>query len=788
MAVADSKKDEAWHRAYAGALLRWIGNQNIDLLAMQASMNYYNGTQGTEAYRFLQRSEDGSALPAPFVNYNFVKTMVDQLVGEMSKKGVAQSVVALNKEAYSRKQEKRRQFIIATKLRPFFEAIQAETGVDLGAAEFSTSPLEPAIPIPDSLEEIDDYFQRNFKETSEIVLQRVLDAYWVRNKWERLFPQVFRNVPIMGRTFVKVENVNGEPFIRKVDPRCVVFDPNCNDDFLGGAQWIAEVRMVGLSDLAAQYNLSPENIRKLETTSSPLTSNNMLLNAWNWGRASTWNDRYNDGRSVMVLEAQWYDTKEIRFELVYDELGLPVVREMEDDPDTLENKDRYEEVSELEVEAEVDRRDEIIVSGDEEAIEVMQEEKTKFIRRRIRIVRKFVIAEDNVVLEWGEADDTIRYSSNLSECQFSYCGYLPHYIDGRNVSMVHLVKALQDFKNYNYYNITLSIARAGAKGVFYNVDFLPEGYTLNQIIHHLKNSGIVPYSGGDEAVQGSGAMTQAYDLTISNNVTALININAVLEQEIARISGVSPDRMGQVQSGEQAVGVTQIAIVQSSMNTEYLFKGFREFVSEVFTKVVNMAAQNKDVIVNLSDYIGDAANVFLDNYEEYATDYYGVSVTGQPQIVDDRTMLVNFVQTAVQQGAISVTDAFEILADPDPAAAARRLERKIRRKEKEAQQIQMQQMQMQAQQQMQMQQMQNAGAQEVAQTQGAAALERQALANDASAEALQAKTAADVERGLAQREAQVQGKEIDAETRLRVAALQAEARAAQSAAQRSAKK
>ncbi len=202
------------------------------------------------------------------------------------------------------------------------------------------------------------------------------------------------------------------------------------------------------------------------------------------------------------------------------------------------------------------------------------------------------------------------------------------------------------------------------------------------------------------------------DLTMSNNVTAFLQIVAMMDQEMDAISGINEARQGLVRNASQAVGVTQSSLFQSSLSTAIYYDLFAMLCSDVLTyqvKLAKLAWQDKE---RFSPIIGDAGVDFLAMDVDMDLHDYAVFIEEVPKMLQDEQTFQQIVIAALQAGQLTFAQAMKLLLEKDLQAAVRKLERET--KKMMDQQAQQQQAMMQQEQQSMQAEMQ----QEAAKQQG----------------------------------------------------------------------
>ena len=125
----------------------------------------------------------------------------------------------------------------------FFEEVKAQYGDDV------RTELEN-VPMP---EDIDQYMRYNYKESVEEMAQDGLDYLMQRYDLKDIFKTGFRDFLVTGKEFYKIYIKNGDPFLRRVDPRSFVYDMNSDSDYLDDAAWAGDERYLTPNEILDEF-------------------------------------------------------------------------------------------------------------------------------------------------------------------------------------------------------------------------------------------------------------------------------------------------------------------------------------------------------------------------------------------------------------------------------------------------------------------------------------------------------------------------------------------------------
>lgn len=637
LTVPESKKNKNWHKQYVEAIAyrSFNSNYDADYSSIQSCQDFYNGLQTGDEYSFLQNAEDGTTLPAQWINFNKIKTKVNLLLGELYKKGYRIDVNSVNKEAKVRKLQSREDARVELRLSPFAKEIESEVGLPL----MSKRKFEDE-------QELEDYYNYSYKEKSEVIMKSALDYSLRRQKWDYEKMALFRDILITNRAFAKVELIDGIPVTRRIDPKYMIWDREATNDFLSDSSYFGEVRYMTLAEAAQKYKITEKQLK--ESYGRYMHNVNLHRNDKRY-KADFLNNSnmhlysYDNGElKVMVVEAYWADWKKMVHKEKQDSFGGKHLKRLSE---------------------ETSLKKDVLVN-------------------QYKIWRKGVLIGGETIVDWGEVKNQPRSVDNFSDTGCPYHALIPHYLNYGSTSIVEQLKSLQDLKNIVMYQMQLAMSRAGAKGFIYDVAQLPEGWEIETAIKYLKVAGIAFINSAQDEIPASFNQFQQFDMTLSQSVGQYLQISSMIDREMDSISGVNEARQGIVQNSSQAVGVTQAAIIQSSLSTESYFSLFSSFCESIYTYMsglIKIAWAGKE---RFSPIIGDSGVDFLRDDIDLQLDDYAVFVEEIPESISDKNSLQQIVIGALQSGSLNFVQAIKILNTRDIDYAVRMLEKSIMEEER----------------------------------------------------------------------------------------------------------
>ncbi len=652
--LPDSKKDEQWHKDFIKGIINDAvdGRYEFSYRTMQESYDFYDGTQTTEETNFLQESDNGDTLPAIWINYNKIRVKVDTLIGELSAKGFQVQAKAINKDAIAEKLKVRNEKLGKMNIKSDLEELEFASGL----------PTAPVENLPETEEELDDFMSMVYKGKSELVMESALRYLIRKYKWEMVRIDVYKDLIITGRCFVKTEILNGLPSYRRIDPRNMVFDENSKDDFLSDGTRFGEIQYLPLADARHIYNLTKKEVEEIKTTGS--SEVNSFLN-----NSSETTLEYVTGSGsdmkVLVFHAEWLDNKRLKRKKSVDKFGNEHYKKVKDN---YKGKD--------------------------------------CVQKDIKAWRKGSLIGGCVVRNFGFRENMPRSVDDIYDTKPSYSSLCHSFSNGKTISKVDLMKGLQKFKNIALYNMQLAMNRAGSKGFMYDISMIPEGWNMEEVLYYLKTSGIGVYNSKKDGIQSPGQAFNEFDMTLSQSIGQYITFSRMIDEEMNAVSGINAERMGNTPAS-QAVGVTQSAITSSQTSTEPMFAAFNAFSEDVMNNLAGLVkityGHDKEIFAPL---IGDAGFDFIKNDVDLHLQDYGVFIEVIPPMLSETKQFQDMLSAAIQSKQIEISDALDFIRDSkDVDFAIRKLKRIISKRERERQDAETQAMQQQEQSRMQSQQM-----------------------------------------------------------------------------------
>ena len=654
--IPDSQKNKKWCREMIEAIASYHGNSVRHSRERRKDYDNYmlfNGLFDQRQFEYITNTF-GLATPARLVNYPIIQPKVDLMVGEFVNQPMQFAVYTINKEAVSRKLQAKADLMTEYLLAPIIEEIEAE----LGGQDTGMAQVTPDM-IPDDLE---TFMTRNFRENVESMVFHGLNYLNYKYSNKDIFKRGLYDLCITGKEFYKTEIVNGDPRVRRVDPRALLYDTNSDSEYLDDASWCAEERYMTVNEIIDEFRneLTNDDIYKLEDLrqSSSEQIKDRYSNPASWYFQE--NGEYGNHARIKVIHGEWKSIKTITVKVSPNKYDpeTPFIKIL---PDNYKAK----------------RSD-------------------KIEYRHVTDIWEATKIGPDIMIRCRRRPNQIRFERDLANTKLSYVGAIRNNIDGATISIVDSLKNIQLLYNVVMFHIDLAMARAGGKSVVYDTSQAPNGMDFATVMYHVKNSGLIPINSKAEGNQPQTFnQFQQVDFTLSNSVQQLINLKMMLEDTADKITGINKERQG-VMKGYEAVGSAERSVFQSSLITQPIFHIHNKVIEKCMNNLANLMKicwHKKD---SMSYILGDTNMEIFEIDESISYDEYGVFVTASTTEASKKKVMQDLGANALSAGQIGFLEMIKIINSESAADAENVLERAVA--EMKAQQQQMQQQQIEAQQ------------------------------------------------------------------------------------------
>lgn len=674
-----SKKTQAWKEACVDYVVGagdsgFGGNGRSRSDEMQTYYDLYNSIYNEKDLKYVTnpfKQDDG--FPAMAQDYNIIKPYVDQLLGEETKRPFNFHPQRTSDIAASELQEKAKEMLM--------DYIQATIASKLSpeqAARYEQALATGEIQTPEAIAK---YVQKDYKDIAETEAYHALQFLKRKLNLTHEFYKGWKDALIGGEEIYYIGVINGDPYVERVNPMYFDYEHSLDLEFIDDAAWCRRKMIMSATEIYDRFydKMSERQLNELLELidQRPGAGNNPEIRKTSIDyesiklhKINSFTDNPFDIDHIVVYHCCWKSFKKIGFvTLLNPETG---------------------EVEEFQVD------EDYKVTGTEQSVE------WDWI---IEVWEGYRIGDDMYI-----GIQPIEYqhisADNPNSQKLPYTGVVYNNTNSKPRSLVSMMKPLQYMYIVVWYRLELALSRDKGKVAVMDITQIPKSMNIdvNKWMHYLSALGVAfinPYDEGwDIPGREGGKPSQfnqlsSWDLTMSNVIAEYIQLMQKIEDMVAKLTGITPQRQGQIAASE-LVSNANTAVNMSYHITEPWFWNHNQVKRRVLTMLLNTSkAAWKDSKRYLNYILDDATRAFVqlsDNFFYEDMDIFVDDSTKNQQYIDQ---LKQLLQPAMQNGA-SLLDIAEIITLDNMSMIKNRLE--------EIEQKRMEQMQQQQQAEQQVQQ------------------------------------------------------------------------------------
>lgn len=600
-----------------------------DYQRMKINYDLYNNTINREDFTYVTNpygiKED---FPARLNNYNIITSKIKLLEGEEIKRPFNYRVVAVNADAVSEMQEKRKELLMQ----------YLESELEQGLMQQGVNIQNPSgeVQTPAQIQKYLDYSESDIREITANNLAKYLMN---KENMEFKFNKGFKDGLITAKEIYYIGIDSNEPICQVINPLDFYFDKDPDLDFIQDSQRAAHTKYTTVSEIIDMFyeDLTEEDIDKLDKRElystvnvrlpeGPATGPNIPTNYSIYNLNNESNTSY-----VRVTRVEWKSLRKIGFLKYYDE--------------------NFEE-------------QETVV---DETYKPNKEDGETIEWAWINEVWEGTKIGDDIYVKVRPKLVQFRSIDNPSECKLGFVGAVYNDRNSLPTSIIDLVKHHQYLYDIIMYRLELEIAKAKGKKMVMDIAQIPksQGIDMEKWMYYFDTIGIAFINSFEE---GKGKFVgqvpnfnqfTSIDMSLSQSVGQYIEILSKIEDMAADLMGVSKQRQGAISSSETVGGVER-SVLQSSHITESLFYMHNEIKKNVLTQLIECAKVAYPEGKKINFILDDMQRIFLEVDEKFVNADYGVFVTNSARETQSLENIRALAEQAISSGMISLAEAVTI--------------------------------------------------------------------------------------------------------------------------------
>ncbi len=657
--VMDDLERLASTDSYNGRSTRYKKQVNYDLYNGRFDLNDFEYV--VNPYGFKENE-----FPASLQHYDVISPKLNLLLGEEIKRPFNFRAVSINEDAVSEMENGRSEAITNAHV----EYIQALVeGKDPKEAEAKLAGLEK-------------YLKYSHSDLNERTSNHILKYLMRSESLEYKFNEGFKDALIGGEEIYWTGIISGEPRCRLTNPLDITVVSDPDSDFVEDAIAILEERWLTVPTIIDEYYQSPDFTdkiaKKLEakyTSGGDFGGDGPEYNSVEFVIKADDEARHSNqlkGRShdtdgsVRVLRAEWKSQRKVGY-LYEMEAGQEVVTLVGEDfeipEDSTKDTDGY-----------------------------IHFENIKLKWYWINEYWEGTKIGDDIYLDIKPKQNQRRNLDNPSICKSGYVGLVYNARNSESVSLLDRMKPYQYLYNISFYRLELGMAKDKGRVAVMDVAQIPgsEGWDVDKWMYYLDAMGVMFINSMEEGKRGQQSafnQFQSVDLSMGNYIQTHVQMLEQIENKLGELSGVSRQRMGQVQTSE-LVGNVERSISQSSAITETWFYQHNEVKRRVLEAMLDVAriAWRKGKKINF--VTDDLGRQVINVDDEFANNQFGVFIGNTAKDNKNLAEAKSLLQAAIQGDKIRLSEAVTVLNSDSLVDIRKELEAGEDRTEQQKQQAQ----------------------------------------------------------------------------------------------------
>jgi hypothetical protein len=539
------------------------------------------------------------------------------------------------------------------------EFAEAEFGVNL----FENNPET----LPKNKEELDVHMQLSYKQQVELAEEQALNVLLDGNKYDLIKRRCNYDITTIGigavkNTFTKAEGAK----VEYVDPVNLVWSYT-DSPYFDDIYYVGEVKSVHLNELKKEFPwLTNDDLKEIAGQS--------VSNSGFYNRTINNNDE-DDSNTVQVLYFNYKTFTNEVYKVKETATGASKIIPKTDEFNPPE--EMYEEYG---------------ISKLSQSLEVLYE--------GVKIV-------GGKTLKWELAKNMIRPKSDYTKTKMNYSIVAPRMYKGRIESIVSRITGFADMIQLTHLKLQQVMSRMVPDGVYLDADGLAEvdlgngtNYNPQEALNMFFQTGSVigrSFTQDGDMNPGKVPIQEISTGSGGGKMQSLIGNYNYYMQMIRDVTGLNEARDGSTPDSRALVGVQKIAAANSNVATRHILDGslfltadLCEGLSLRISDIIEYSPTREAFIHK----IGNQNVAVLEEMKNLHLYDFGIFIELQPD-EEQKAVLENNIQAAVQSGLIDLSDAIDLREIKNLKLANQLL--KIRRVEKQKRDQQIQQQNIQAQ-------------------------------------------------------------------------------------------
>lgn len=647
--ISVAKKGREWGKAQIDNIINlssFNGNtfNNKDLINVNLAKGVINKTDFlyvTNPYGLKDKS-----LPAEFMNFNIIKGKKRLIIGEERARPFRFTVTSSNPDTVSEISEMEKDLLLQNAQAEVIKRLEKNGTLQPQVDQATGQPMPTEAQTP---EEIKEYVSMTYKQAQEVIAQRSLNYLRKYLNLEEQFVDGLDDFLDTNKEVYGIDVVANEPRIRKVNTFYFDWGKNPNSPWVEDGEWAVELRMMPPSDVYDECQGLGLSDKEYEEIESYRRANNNSNGSWLAGKDSQgtgiqytpnaqFNEEYKNVGLIPVFRCVFKTLRKVGYLTYVDELGM-------------EQETVVDETFKITEKAVYDENGNFVAGQKVEWDWIPQlYEGTKI--------------GNNIYTKIQPLKSHYNSLDNIAKCPLPYIGYWSD-----DPSFVEDAKPYQYFYLVLMWRLQLAFASDKGRVMLMDITQIPKknGWNVERWLYYLDAMKVMfvdPHSEGwikRGNKPSSFNQFQSIDMSLGNSIEGYIRALDKLDSMLQQMTGITPQRQGQISSSETVGGVER-SVTQSSHITEYIFARHNEVKRRVLTGLLEISKEawkNGKKIHYFDDTYGRVA--YEVDGEKYSNSEHDVWVSDNIKDFNNLEMIKQMAKDLINSNKGSLSDVISIM-------------------------------------------------------------------------------------------------------------------------------
>ena len=586
---------------------------------------YARGEQSIQKYKDeLSINGDLSYLNLDWKPVPIIPKFVDIVVNGISERTFDIKAYSQDPYGVSKRTEYMQGILDDMKLKNFDDFFRQNFNINLSST--------PEDELPDSKEELELHMQLSYKQNIELAEEQAINVLLDKNKYDSIRKRVNYDLTVIGvgavkNTFSKSEGVK----IEYVDPANLVYSYTESPEF-EDIYYIGEVKTIPINELKKQFpeltNEDLEEIRKQPHSKKHGYSRTNL------------NDNNSDSNQIEVLYFNYktYMNEVYKIKSTGSGASKIIVKDDTFNPPADILDENFEKVS---------RSLEVLYEG-------------------------ALILGTKKLLKWEMAKNMMRPKSDNTKVKMNYSIVAPRMYNGKIESLVSRITGFADMIQLTHLKLQQVLSRMIPDGVYLDADGIAEvdlgngtNYNPQEALNMFFQTGSIigrSLTSDGDMNPGKVPIQEISSGSGGQKMQTLIQTYNYYLQMIRDVTGLNEARDGSTPDPKALVGVQKLAAANSNTATRHILQGGVHLTSELaeclslrISDIIEYSPTKEAFIQS----IGVHNVATLEEMSNLHIHDFGIFIELKPD-EEEKQMLENNIQVAVQQKAIDLEDAIDL--------------------------------------------------------------------------------------------------------------------------------